>query len=62
MNVTEQTYLNLAEAAEYTRLSDWTIRQAVYADQLRSMGKGIKGSKHLFRRADLDAWIEARAG
>lgn len=58
--VAEQAYLNLAEAAEYTRLSGPTIRAAVYNDELPTLGKGKKGSKHLFARADLDAWMQSR--
>lgn len=53
-------YFTRAEAAEYVRLSEETLKAAIYDGRLRAKksGKG-GGGRVLIARADLDAWFEA---
>ena len=49
-------YLTLAEAAEYLRVSESTLKRAVYSGALA--GKKL-GGHYRFRTADCDAWFDA---
>ena len=55
----EPTYLTRKEAAAYVRLSEETIRAAIYDGRLpaKKSGKG-GGGRVLIRRTDLDAWFD----
>ena len=60
--MTALTYLTRKEAAEYVRLSEETIKAAIYDGRLRAKksGKG-GGGRVLISRADLDAWFDGMA-
>lgn len=51
-----QEYFTAREAAEYTRQTVGTLTNAVSDGRLRRCGK--KGHKLIFRREDLDAYVE----
>jgi excisionase family DNA binding protein len=57
--MTALTYFTRREAAEYVRLSEETIKAAIYDGRLRAKksGKG-GGGRVLISRADLDAWFD----
>lgn len=56
----EQTYLTYKEAAEYTRLSKQTLQRAVRIGKLPKpfSPMGGKGAIALFRKSDLDAFVQ----
>lgn len=56
MTTKTAAYMTLAEAAEYLRVSESTLKRAVYAGELA--GKKV-GGYYRFRTAELDAWFDA---
>lgn len=62
MSTTAAAYFTRREAAEYVRLSEETLKAAIYDGRLKAKksGKG-GGGRVLIKRADLDAWFESMA-
>lgn len=60
--MTAASYFTRREAAEYVRLSEETLKAAIFDGRLRAKksGKG-GGGRVLIARADLDAWFEGMA-
>jgi len=56
MTTKTAAYMTLAEAAEYLRVSESTLKRAVYAGDLAA--KKV-GGYYRFRTADCDAWFDA---
>jgi excisionase family DNA binding protein len=56
----ERMWLDEREAAAYCGLSAKTLYRARLAGELRASGGGSGGSKILYRREWLDAWLEQR--
>lgn len=53
---TAAAYMTMAEAAEYLRVSESTLKRAVYSGALAA--KKV-GGYYRFRAADCDAWFDA---
>lgn len=49
-------YMTMAEATQYLRVSESTLKRAVYSGALAA--KKV-GGYYRFRTADLDAWFDA---
>ncbi|MGO2360646.1 MAG: helix-turn-helix domain-containing protein [Brachybacterium tyrofermentans] len=62
MSTKTQTHFTADEAADYLRVSrreiDRCTRTTEPLDYIPSAAVGEKRTKRLFRRVDLDAWIE----
>ena len=53
-------WLTAAEAAEYVRVSEWTIRAAVKAGDLEAYPVG-KGRSYRLTAGDIDNWMRSRS-
>jgi excisionase family DNA binding protein len=56
-NLSNQNWYTLAEAKEYTRLSESLLRQAIAKGRLKTARSSENGGKLLFRREWLDEMI-----
>ncbi len=53
-------WLTVAEAAEYVKVSEWTIREAVKLGDLKAYPVGT-GRSYRLRAQDIDAWMTSRS-
>lgn len=53
------TYYTLAEAADRMKVSQETLKRAIYAGNLRAKKTGANGGgNYVFSSADLDSWFD----
>lgn len=55
------TWLTAAEAAEYAKVSAWTVRQAVKDGDLEAFAVGKGGRSYRLTADDVDAWMRSRS-
>lgn len=54
-------WLTVAQAAEYSTISEWSIRQAVKDGELPAYPVGKGGRSYRVTAEEIDAWMKARS-
>lgn len=55
------TWLTAPEGADYAKVSEWTVRQAVKDGDLPAYPVGKSGRSYRLTAADIDEWMKSRS-